>query len=118
VPVYKTALRVGLWIAAFALAVFSSLGIGLTLGGKIVGGTGVTVIAVILYGLIGFGLLGGLLIWIRKEAASQRGLLDSAAEQGDIPRKLPTGLTATGMRILSMTLAGVSVIIVLLAWLA
>ena len=117
VSLYRSALRIALWVAAFLLAFFSAVGLGVTLGGRVVGGVGANVIAAILYGFFSIGLLVGLLLWIRKETARQRDLVNLAAEKAGVSARLPASLTAVGIRTLAASLASVFIAFLVLAWL-
>ena len=116
VPIHRAALRIALWILAFPLTFFSAVGLGVTIGGKVTGGTSSTIIALVLYGLLSLSVIGCLMLWIRKETRRQRALITSARDAG-APVKLSFSLSVTGIRLLSGSLVSIFLAFVLLAWL-
>lgn len=112
VPIYRSAFRIGLWVATFLLAVFAAVGLGLTLGGKMPGNLGGSIaVAVFL-----FAILAGLLRAVRVEIRAQRSIYAQQASAAGEEFAMPTSISPRRVLILSTSLGVVIVALTLLAW--
>lgn len=112
VPLHRTVGRIVLWILVFALAIFSSGGLGLTLAGKVRDPGGSIIVVVIL-----FGFVAAMLLWIRKEVADQRSMIDAAADSTNAHPLMPVSLSPARIRTLHISLGALSVLFACLLWL-
>lgn len=113
VPIYRSAFRIGLWIATFLLAAFAAVGLGLTLGGKMPGNLGGSIAAATVL----FVILAGLLHVVRIEIRAQRSIHAQQANTAGEEATMPASISPRRVVILSTSLGVVIVALTLLAWL-
>lgn len=113
VPIYRSAFRIGLWIATFLLAVFAAVGLGLTLGGKMSGNLGGSIAVAIFL----FAILAVLLHAVRIEIRAQRSIYAQQQNVAGEEGVTPTCISPRRVRILSTSLGIVIAALTLLAWL-
>jgi hypothetical protein len=108
VPLYRSALRIGLWWVIGFLALFAFIGLGSEIGGHSTGDTAGAVLG--LSTLTGLICLASLVL--RREIRAQRALLDQAGLTQDSPAWRP--LSFKRIRLVSICLAASCAVLALL----